>query len=117
MAEHNMWFLERYQEDIHKLGLNLDKKEVQEKLNAKLEMIARSISFEMGLLYLSLDQYKLARRMLLNHLLNKPNYREKGFVYLGLISSLIRIDLVYQYRKIRDLIKKWMPKEKITMLR
>jgi len=117
MAKHNMWFLERYQEDIHRLGLNFDKKEVQEKLNAKLEKIARSISFEMGLLYLSLDQYKLARRMLLSHLLNKPNYRERSFVCLGLISSYLKIDLVYKYRRIRDRIKKWMPKEKITMLR
>jgi hypothetical protein len=88
---------------------------IQQKLNAKLEKIAKTISFEMGLLYLSLDQYKLARRMLLNHLLNRPNYREKGFVYLGLISSVIKIDLVHQYRRIRDVIKKRMGQKKIVM--
>ena len=117
MAAHNIYFLEKYHKQIHGLGFNFDKTKIQEKLNAKLEKIAKTISFEMGLLYLSLDQYQLARRMLLNHLSNKPNYREKGFVYLGLISSLIKIDLVYQYRRIRDHIKKWIPKEKITIQR
>ena len=112
MAAHNIYFLEQHQKQIHGLGLNFDKMKLQEKLNAKLEKISKNISFEMGLLYLSLDQYKLARRMLLNHLLNKPNYREKSFVYLGLISSLIKIDLVYQYRRLRDGIKKWMRKQR-----
>jgi glycosyltransferase involved in cell wall biosynthesis len=115
MSAHNIFFLERYQREINKLGFNFDKMEVQEKLNTRLEKIARTISYEMGLLYLSLDQFELARRMLLNHLLNKPNFHEKSFVYLGLISSLIRIDLVFQYRRIRDGIKKWMRKNKIVM--
>ena len=115
MATHNIYFLERYQREINKLGFNFDKMEVQEKLNARLEKIAKTISYEMGLLYLSLNQFELSRRMLLDHLLNKPNYREKGLVYLGLISSLVKVDLVYQYRKIRDGIKKWMRKKKIAM--
>lgn len=117
MATHNIYFLETYQKQIHGLGFNFDKTKIQEKLNAKLEKIAKSISFEMGLLYLSLDQYQLARRLLLDHLLNKPNYREKGFVYLGLISSLIKIDLVDQYRRMRDGIKMWMRRKKITKQR
>jgi glycosyltransferase involved in cell wall biosynthesis len=115
MAAHNIFFLEKYQKQIHELGFNFDKMKIQQKLNAKLEKIAKTISFEMGLLYLSLDQYKLARRMLLNYLLNRPNYREKGFVYLGLISSVIKIDLVHQYRRIRDVIKKRMGQKKIVM--
>jgi glycosyltransferase involved in cell wall biosynthesis len=116
MAAHNMYFLERHQREINKLGFNFDKVKVQERLNAKLETIAKTISYEMGLLYLSLNQYELSRRMLLNHLLNKPNYREKGLVYLGLISSLVKIDLVSQYRKIRDGIKQWVKKKKIAVV-
>jgi hypothetical protein len=115
MAAHNIYFLERYQREINKLGFNFDKMEVQEKLNVRLEKIAKTMSYEMGLLYLSLNQYKLSRRLLLNYLLNKPNYREKGFVYLGLISSFVKVDLVSQYRKIRDGIKKWIRKKKMAM--
>jgi glycosyltransferase involved in cell wall biosynthesis len=115
MAAHNIYFLERYQREINKLGFNFNKMEVQEKLNVRLEKIAKTMSYEMGLLYLSLNQYKLSRRLLLNYLLNKPNYREKGFVYLGLISSFVKVDLVSQYRKIRDGIKKWIRKKKMAM--
>jgi hypothetical protein len=110
-----MYFLERHQREINKLGFNFDKVKVQERSNARLESIATTISYEMGFLYLSLNQYELSRRMLLNHLLNKPNYREKGLVYLGLISSLVKVDLVSQYRKIRDGIKQWVKKKKIAV--
>jgi glycosyltransferase involved in cell wall biosynthesis len=106
MAAHNIYFSERYKREINRLGFNFDKMEVQEKGNARLEKIVKTISYEMGLLYLSLGQYQLARRMLLRHLSNKPSYREKSFIYLGLISSLVKVDLVYQYRKIRDEIRK-----------
>jgi len=111
MAKHNIRFLETYQNHIHELGFNFNKEIIQEKLNAKLEKISKNISFELGLLYLGLGQYELARRLLIKHLSNRPNYRDRGFVYLGLLSSLIRVDLVYQFRKVRDAIKKLIGKK------
>jgi len=117
MAMHNIYFLEKYQKEINKLGFNFDKMEVQKKLDIKIEKITKNISYEMGLLHLSLKQYELSRRMLLNHLKNKPSYREKAFIYLGLISSFVKIDLVYYYRKIRDTTIKWMRKKKVAMQR
>lgn len=117
MAMHNIYFLERYEKEINKLGFNFDKMEVQEKLNVRIEKITKTISYEMGLLHLSLKQYELSRRMLLNHLKNKPSYRETAFIYLGLISSYVKVDLVYLYRKIRDGIKGRMGKKKAAMQR
>lgn len=115
MAAHNVYFLEKYQEHIHGLGFTFDKVKIQENLNAKLQKIARTFSYQMGLLYLSLGQYKLARKMFLKHLSNEPNYHEKGFICLGLISAIIRIDLVYHWKKIRDGIEKYKRKKKILI--
>jgi len=111
MAKHNIRFLERYKKEIHELGFNFDGETIQEKLDAKLQKIRKNITFELGLLYLGLGQYELARRLLIKHLSNRPNYRDRGFVYLGLLSSLIRVDLVYQFRKVRDAIKKLIGKK------
>lgn len=102
MAAHNLVYLEQFSENIRKLGLHFEKEKVKEELTRKLYNIANTLSYEKGLQYLSLDQHKLAKRMLLKYLCNKPNYRQRFFIYLGLISSIIRIDLVYQYRKYRD---------------
>ncbi len=108
MASHNIYFMETYQNEIEELGFTFNKMDVQKKLNERLERSTQNISFEMGLLYLSLEEYELAKRMFFKHLSNKLNYRERLFTYLGLVSSLIKFDLVYQYRNIRDGIKRWM---------
>ncbi len=110
MVTHNIYFLERYQDEIDRLGFKFDRIKVQEKLNINLKKIARTIPFELGILYLSLGQYVEARRMFFNYFLNKTNYREKCFIMLGLISSMIKYDLIYQYRKTRDKVKKWFSK-------
>lgn len=102
MAAHNLVYIEQFSENIHQLGLYFEKQTVEEQLRRKLNFFTNTLSFEKGLQYLSLNQHKLARKMLLNYLSNKPNYRERFFIYLGLLSSLIKIDLVYLYRKYRD---------------
>ena len=102
MAAHNLVYLEEFSDTICKLGLYFKKEKVAEQLTRKIDHIANTLSYERGLQYLSLNEHELARQMLLKYLSNKPNNRQRFFIYLGIISSIIKIDLVYQYRKYRD---------------
>jgi hypothetical protein len=102
MAAHNLVYIEQFSDNIRRLGLHFEKQTVEEQLTRKLNFLTSTLSFEKGLQYLSLNQHKLSRKMLLDYLSNKPNYRERFFIYLGLFSSLIKVDLVYLYRKYRD---------------
>jgi glycosyltransferase involved in cell wall biosynthesis len=106
MANHNLIFLENHCQEMLRLGFNYDKAETQNKLEQKINFVSTHYYYHSGFLFLALKEYKLAREMFLNYLSNKPNYHKKVMVYLGLISSLIKVDLVHEYRSYRNKIRK-----------